>query len=425
MIMAMRFRGYVRYSMMLVCMMICLSFTHSVSAALQSSNEKDQSPVKREDVWKEVSIDSLIVKSFNRFAYEFLRASIRSTEESNVVVSPVSMEMQLSLLINGMEKHAQEEVLSYLHMSSLENLNEINSELMKLGVTPFETTQFSLSNSLWVAKDVKIKKGYRERMSKDYKASFHLLSSDPVFSQQQINLWVEEKTEGMIPNFLPYPLNPNVKFAAFNAAYFEGGWRSRFYEGATHLSTFFSDKGEVETEMMCNNIWADYYEEKEFQAVDLTYAGNIFRMRIILPCEGYALEQIVDLLTLNIPAMECKGGMLNLTLPKFKVRHRQNNLENLLKRTGIVGMFENPKCFYPISRYKGLMRDIELNQETLVECCERGTKATAVTGMAPAMFSGERFEIPEIRIDRPFIFLILEKKSGAIMFAGVVRDPTK
>ena len=170
----------------------------------------------------------------------------------------------------------------------------------------------------------------------------------------------------------------------------------------------------------------DYFKGDRYQAVDIPFDSrgcdyNWFCMRIILPDEGYQIKDVLG----NLADQKVKPIKRNfrIDLPKFQIRYRIENLEKILKAAGVRLLFNNPYTLSDISSSTDIFRDMELCQETALVCDEYGTKVAAVTGLGYAWSNGEPIEFHSFKVDRPFIFLIVEKRSGAIMFEGVVNDP--
>ena len=370
------------------------------------------------------SPDTATASSYNKFAYDFLAASYRKAEEPNMIVSPLSLEMLLSVLANGANREALEEILRYLHAPSLKALNDLNAGWLRLSKHPGDHCDFSLANSMWISDEVKLESMFKNEILNTYEASFHTLNPDPILSQEEINLWADEKTHGLIPNFLQEPLKEEIKLALYNATYFNADWRIPFAKYDTSISAFHTSSGVKEVETM-NGVLPgdDYYLSERYQAIDIPYSSKLFRMRVILPKKEYTMEEVLRNLA-NDTIVRTPRAVI-VSLPKFKIRHRMEHLTGLLKASGLRSLFANPTSLSSMTSFPNILRGIDLCQETVIECNERGTQVASVTGSGMATSTGERIEYIHFKVDRPFIFMIQEKKSGAVMFAGIVRDPTK
>ncbi|MDE5791039.1 MAG: hypothetical protein K2H96_07430 [Muribaculaceae bacterium] len=369
------------------------------------------------------SLDSATVSNYNRFAYGFLARANEETKEDNVLVSPLSLEMLLSLLANGADSAGQEEILRYLNLSSLDALNDMNRRWMWLCGHTGERNELSLSNSIWTSAVLTVNEKYKEKMQKDYYATFHPLPDDPRTAMKEINLWADENTKGLIPEFLKYPLPMSTKFTLYNASYFKGEWEMSFSKTSTHMAPFMTPKGVILAETMKAILFyksVSYYSCDKYQVIDLNYKGKIFNMRIIMPRKGYAVEDLLPIIART--PIKTEKDCAKVWLPKFRIRHSMDDLKNILKSSGLNHIFSNPRCFLLLTSYAGILRDMEMLQESVIGCDEDGSDAVRV-GDNLWVF-GEVTPIP-VKIDRPFIFSIMENKTGAVMFTGIVRDPTK
>ncbi len=373
-----------------------------------------------------VSPDSITVSRYNKFAYDFLATVMQTADEQNIVVSPLSTEMLLSLLANGADSAALDEILRYLNFGSLVELNEMNAYWLKVSDRVSEYTDFSLANSIWVSDDIKLKKGYKNRLLSNYRASLGILQSNPIQSQKEINQWVADNTDGMISNFLKSPLGRSVKFALYNATYFNGEWWQRFFKRDNRELPFKTASGEVKVTTMRRNLNSiNYYSAPNYRAIDINFYDKEFCMRVVVPKDSCSLEQVIRALAVGVVAPQ--RHPVDLSLPKFNSRCRIDNLKNILKTSGVSLIFNDPKCLTSISSTRGLLNDVELCQESVIDCEEKGIKVAAVSGFEPAFSSGENIKIEYIdfKVDRPFIFSIMDNKSEAVMFTGIVRDPSK
>lgn len=370
--------------------------------------------------------DSVAIENYNKFACNFLVEASKETEEANYFVSPVSFEMLLSLLANGVDKNASQEILNYLSIPSLKTLNELNGGWRELCNSIEESNKLSFANSIWIGKDIKVKKKYEEMMSKDYNLSFFNLPTDPLKAKEEINKWCSDKTEGMIPEFLKEPLSSDTKFTLYNASYFAGLWSIPFYEEYNILSEFHTPAGIEEVKKMQSSNLEYYYKTEKYHAIEKDYEDNILSMRIILPYEGYTVDDIISSLPKdNVRPKLCR---IKLSLPKFEIKTRIGNLKSILQNKGVTRVFNDPKCFSNLTKSSLSLKNLDLAQETKIEVTEKGTRAAAVTGGDKAYESGfydENYEIINFNVDRPFIFSIIDRGSKAILFIGVVTNPNK
>ena len=409
----------------IVIFLCVVSFSYRSMGSEIVSSEGAGTTLAVTDTITSFSLDSATVSNYNRFAYGFLARANEEIKEDNVLVSPLSLEMLLSLLANGADSVGQEEILRYLNIPSLEVLNDMNRRWMWLCGHTGEGNELSLSNSIWTSAVLTVNEKYKEKMQKDYRATFHPLPDDPRTAMREINLWADENTKGLIPEFLKIPLPKSTKFTLYNASYFKGKWRVSFSETDTRLAPFKTPNGEIQAETMNTILFyksVAYYSCDKYQVIDINYADNLFCMRIILPNKGYTVEDILPIIAGKpVKTERCSA---EIWLPKFSIRHRMEGLEEILNESGLKYIFTSSGCFFPLTYYAGIFREVKMLQESVIECDEYGTKVASVTGLGMAYGAGGGAPIP-VKVDHPFIFSIIESKTGAVMFTGIVRDPTK
>ena len=410
------------YYYLILCILIPLYSCSPKSSVSNSAPDKTASHVSAgPHNSNPPELDPSIIKKYNKFSYDFLADAVNRDSNSNILVSPISFEFLLSLMANGTETPASEEILRYLDIPTIEDLNNINRRWLWLAKDSDEYGKFELANSIWSSKKIKLKKEYKVKMESDYQASFHTLAEDPTTSQKDINIWAKEKTDGMIPEFLTHPLPPHTKLALYNATYFQGEWSDTFQKGNTTPDRFNTPIGEINVETMHNSYHGNYYSTEKYEAIDICYRRT-FCMKIILPKREYSVEKVLPYIA-DSRAEECD---IKVSLPKFSIRYRLENLKDYLAQKGVIQIFKDKKTFSPLSSSFLSFEDINIAQEAVINIDENGTRVAAVTGMMMAMESGlprPKFKKIDFKVDRPFIFSIIERSSGAVIFTGVVNNP--
>jgi len=251
-------------------------------------------------------------------------------------------------------------------------------------------------------------------------------------ARQTINGWIEEKTRQKIKDMIPPGMiSPLTRLVLVNAIYFKGLWAKQFRKGDTRDMPFAvggngGEGGKVDVPMMNKTFdMIGYFESPgRLQAIDLDYVGGEVSMTVLLPAEGYGLEGLEkDLTVENLKAWI--GGMARrevvVYLPKFRIKWGTKDIAPQMRDLGMVKALGGGGDFSGISPERGFFISSILHK-AFVDVNEEGAEAAAATvvvmqGCAepppPAIF----------RADRPFMFLIREKASGAILFMGRVTDP--
>jgi serpin B len=233
---------------------------------------------------------------------------------------------------------------------------------------------------------------------------------------RRINAWVTERTRERIREIVsPDMFNENTTLVLANALHFKAAWRNAFRPGITKARPFTLASGEaVDVPFMAQTEHVGYAEKDGAVAVELPYEGGRFSMVVVLPPAG-APAAIPDGL---LEALE--AGSVSVFLPRFRVESGFN-LKDTLAAMGMNAAFTEDADFSGIDGTTNLFISV-VAHKAFVAVDEAGTEAAAATAVVMAL-KGEPGAPKVFRADRPFLFLIRDTKSGAILFLGRVSDP--
>lgn len=329
----------------------------------------------------------------------------------NYMFSPLSIKMALAMAANGANGETFDEILKTLNIDDLETFNELALNLIQT-YSENESVRLSIANSIWLNKDhhyeeVSFSDSYQTIIEEYYKGYSQVVDNEDAV--QTINDWVNEKTNGKIPELID-----NSEFLAFlaNAIYFKGDWASQFDELATKEDTF-TDRNNLESQIpFMNQIgYFEYFEENGLQIVKLPYKDGKTSMYIALTD-----DRQIDL-TQKITEMSSKR--VQLSIPKFEVKF-EIELSDVLKEMGIVTAFKEYEA-----DLKGMFTEISENtfissvvHKTFINVDEFGTEAAAVTGISVGVTSMPTDEPILFKADRPFTYIIRDDVSNEILFMG-------
>lgn len=224
---------------------------------------------------------------------------------------------------------------------------------------------------------------------------------------------------------------PDAVMYLVNAIYYKADWKYQFDPEKTQKQTFhISPEQKVMIDMMSVKETATVrvFQGQGFRYVEIPYSTGQYSMGILLP-EGYGLEEIEEQFSsANLATWRSQAVDANVVLkmPKFKLKQKMDNLKDDLMAMGLripfdfdprnfTVVFDNPTDWLKIDR---------VIHDAVIEVDEKGSEAAAATVVevieTTSMPSGPKV----LALDRPFIFFIQEKHSGAVLFMGKLGNPS-
>jgi serpin B len=236
---------------------------------------------------------------------------------------------------------------------------------------------------------------------------------------------VAEQTEGRIEDLIaPGILDSMTRLVLTNAIYFKAAWAQPFNESATQEEAFhLLDGGEVTVPMMHLIESFGYAAGDGYQVVELPYESHELSMVVLLPDEGgfEAFEGSLDAAQVEALLDEVGYRKVALAMPRFEF-DAEFSLAETLAGMGMPAAFSDQADFSGMTGTRELFISAVLHK-AFVAVDEEGTEAAAATAVAMKLTSVQT-EPVEVRLDRPFIFLIRDIETGTILFLGRVVDPT-
>ncbi len=376
------------------------------------------------------SSDIEVVEGINQFAFE-LYGEIDS--DKNQIFSPFSISSALAMTYAGAREKTAEEFVKVFHFpSEQESFHPTYKQLIKdVESAQNDHLQISIANALWPEKDYTFKEEYLALMKKYYGVDITYLNykKDAEAARLIINKWVEDKTNNKIKDLLkPGILTDLTRLVLTNAIYFKGDWKKEFNDDATYEATFFLDKDkEIKADRMNMTQEAVKYMENDMLSMlELPYSEDKMSMVFILPKEkdGIAdLEKNFNYKNYNSWYKNMYSQKVIIGIPKFKIDFYVD-LSKVLEAMGMEESFSDNADFSGITGYKDLKID-KVVHKAFIEVNESGTEAAAATAVIMIEKSSTANPKPPTRFiaDHPFIYLIKDNKTGAILFMGKVVNP--
>ena len=350
------------------------------------------------------------------FEFEFIKKLNTENKTNNLLISPIGIEIILSLCLNGAEGATQREMIELLKHQTKEetndNANKIISELDKNEIV-------KIANGILTKiqpSELFIRKG-----KEVYKANI-----DKLKNYNNINKWVMNKTNNKIKKIIDN-LSPDVMMVLLNAIYFEAFWKIQFDINHTYEKEFknIDDSKEYVDLMFLRGEKLPYYENEFLMAVKLDYniPDNSINAIVILPKDetyleqgiNYVIESLDDNLFYTIVEnlnKESNITKVNFYLPKYELEYN-TNINEILKELGMKKAFEKE------AEFKGICFSHELNlfinqviQKNYINVNEKGTQACSASELEIMLESylTKDETAKDFIANRPFLFILRNEK---------------
>ena len=385
-------------------------------------------------------LDDAFVEGTTHLSVKLLqKVADQAKQNQNYMISPTSIQMALAMAANG----AQGETLQQLERllggecyetgdvvkcgtvnMDIATLNEYLTTFIKsLGAD--ENVTFENANSIWIAKDrVQLKDEYLHNI-----ASFQADCFEAPFDKstvKDINQWVKHHTNNMIPSMLDKIPGDTVMYL-INAIAFEGKWEDPFTDEQIVKKFVFRNASGKEQEITAMRSEEHVYLQDEHATGFIkNYKGSRFGFMALLPEEGMTPEAYLATLDgEKFVAMYAARSYedVNIVMPKFTSDYNIE-LSDVLKQLGVTNAFAPDADFSAMADTAS--KSLYINRvlhKTHIEVDEEGTKAAAVTAVEMNETTAAMPEEPKyVTLDRPFVYGIVDLRTGLPVFFGVTNS---
>jgi serine protease inhibitor len=362
-----------------------------------------------------------------------LYARFAADRRVNLAFSPASIAIALAMARAGAAGSTAREMDAVLHVEDAtalpRSMNALSAGLDERSNTlRSKGGELSIVNSLWGQEGFPFELGFLDLLAAEYGAGLRLVDyrDNPEAARALINAWVEDATRGRISELLPPgSIGEITRLTLVNAVYLKASWLVKFSKHATRQAPFTTSSGTaVKVPTMRVTRYFGYARGDGWQAVELPYQGRELSMLIVLPDEGVSLA---DAVAAAADAPRMREAEVAVALPRFDFETTAN-LSAALKALGMATAFDPRKAdFSGMSKGPGepFFVGAVLHQASIT-VDESGTEAAAAT--AVTMGAGSALAPPKpipFVVDRPFVFALRDRPTGAILFLGHVGDPTQ
>ena len=369
-----------------------------------------------------------------------LYTQLRANNQDNLFFSPHSIEVALAMTWAGARTGTEAAMAGTLHFELDQAhlhpfFNYLDLEFSSSpgsGDDPGEGRfELNIINKIWGRLGTEFLDGFLDVLAENYGTGLYLLDfeHDPKGSAEKINAWVEQITNRRILDLLPPgSISKATVLVLVNAIYFNAAWQYPFKEERTRDGTFHTADGrDVQVSMMNQTEEFPCEEGDGYQAVELPYHGEDFSMLILAPDLG-TLDTFERQLTASflelVRSSLYHGNLVELTMPSWQLEGKTFSLKEMLTNLGMEIAFDPQSADLSGMNSDGPLWIDDVLHQAFVKVDESGTEAAASTAVIVEGDSSMPPMGPEIILDRPFIYLILDRATGQILFVGRVVDPS-
>jgi len=371
-----------------------------------------------------------VAEGCNRFAFD-LYARLKDGE-GNLFLSPYSISTALAMTYAGARGETARQMAKTLRLpASGEAVHGAYGSLQGGLNAAGEGGAFELvvANRLWGQKGFEFLPDFLALVEKNYGAGLEQVDFARATEEARktINAWVEKQTRDKIKDLLkPGILDAMTRLVLTNAIYFKGKWAEEFDKKLTQDEDFFlTPEKKVAAPLMHQTKHFGYFDGGDFQALELAYQGDRLSMVVLLPKAKDGLAALEARLSADKVAEwigKLRRREVQVALPRFKTT-AEFSLAEVLVAMGMRDAFGGAADFSGMTGAKDLFISAVVHK-AFVDVNEEGTEAAAATAVAMRLTAMPE-PPPVFRADHPFLFLIRDTRTGAILFLGRILDPTK
>lgn len=375
-----------------------------------------------------------VVDGSNAFAID-LYGQLRG-RSGNLFFSPESISTALAMTYAGARGQTAEEMAKTLHFTlPPDRLHPAMGALLNDLNAAHTGYRLTVANALWAQQGYTFLGDFTGLMKSDYGAGFNQVDfkGAPDAARSTINHWVEEKTQDKIKDLLgPGSVGASTKLVLTDAIYFKGDWDEQFEKAQTKDEDFHVSASQtIKAPLMHRGGRFNYFDGTTFRALEIPYKSDELSMIVLLPNDVGGLAALEQSMTAENTRQWLSQlrpvQKVILTLPRFKMT-QQFGLAGTLRAMGMGTAFdENTADFSGMigDRKPGLFISAVIHK-AYVDVNEEGTEAAAATGITMHAAAAMRPQPPVVfRADHPFVFMIRDNRSEAILFMGRVENPAQ
>ncbi len=359
----------------------------------------------------------------------FKAVHANDSSSTNIFISPLSASMALGMTMNGATGNTHFEMQNALGFPDMtqEEINKGYRSLKRQLENADDEVEFSIANSVWANEDFTIKTEFKEAVQDYFDAEARSIDFQDQNNVDVINDWVSDKTNERIAKIIE-SIAPEDFMFLINAVYFNGNWRNKFDPEVTQPSNFYLSENEItEVEMMNQKNFAGYLISNDITLLELPYGNEAFSMFFIKPSQPeVTIDDIIENELSSEALSNWESSIIRDTaqyfIPKLEMEYVREMKEDL-KELGMQQVFTSSAELDNLFDEVNNLTVTSVLHKTFLKMDEEGTEAAGVTAVIVGVTSAGPPKPPTIIFNQPYLLIIKEKTSGAILFIGKIGNP--
>ena len=357
---------------------------------------------------------------FNEITSILLNFFKTSSENNNLVFSPVSIVMLLAILADAVDGYTRQEVLKAIG-------NDITYQDL-LDVVAGLLGEISKSSSVKISNAVCVNESFKDTILDSYKNGLEQNFAGKVFSSENmvddINNWVKDATNGMIDQIA----NDNMKNMALclmNAIAFESDWEEPYEDHAIIEDDFTNLDGTISKVDYLMSTEKLYIEDSQFTGFLKHYKDSNYVFMGLLPKRKDLLKKKLAPINFSDLYYYASETEVDISMPEFKLEI-ENEITDLCKQLGVELAFSEKADFSPLSTMPLKVSDIK--HKASIQVDRKGTVSAAATWVEIEVGCAMPMDIPErkeVHLERPFIYAVMNVETGLPVFTGIYNYASK
>jgi serpin B len=366
----------------------------------------------------------------NALTVDVLHELEGSNLNANFVDSAYSLATALAMLELGAKGDTQTQIAAVLHDAGVSPEQQAAAwkqfDASLLATAHTDGISLDVANAIWLQKGLPFDPAYLNTLATNFASPSSLVdfAGNPQGAAALINRWVSAATHGKIPSVVTASDVQSLKLVLADAIYFDAHWQNQFIVDFTDQEPFYRpDNSQVTANMMQGGPWTvPAYIGAGVTAVELPYVGGHFVADVIMPTSETIGAFVASLTPAVLTSIDQQLTPidLNITMPRFNIASAES-LTPVLEALGMTDAFTGAADLSGIDPSDHLQVGL-IQQRALIHVDEVGTTAAAAT-VVTGLGGGGAPPFTLIAIDHPFLFVIRDITSGAILFTAQVADP--